>query len=362
MRGEVVRQAARKWPKCRALLDPRTAAGDPLVVKVLIVGGTRFVGYLLAWRLLARGDRLILFNRGSRSDPFGARVERIKGDRTTGELARVLEARKGELDAVVDFAAYHGKEAATAMQALEGSRAHYVLISTGQVYLVREARPSPPVGEHEYDGPLMKEPSRGSGDWEDWEYGMGKRACEDALAALPGRRWTSLRIPMVNGERDHHRRIESYLLRIIDGGPMLLPGGGEHRVRHVYGADVARAIAELLGREAAMGEAFNLAQEEQPRLVEVLAMLAALLGAPLRTKDIAREAVLAKSLALTGVSPFSGVWMSHLDPAKAKKKLGFVHTPLCEYLGRIVASWLAHPPADTPPSYLHRSVELALAR
>src|SRR5262249_55868487 len=159
----------------------------------------------------------------------------------------------------------------------------------------------------------------------------------------------------------HYRRVESYVVRMIDGGPLLLPGGGDHPVRHVYGSDVARAIADLLGKEHAMGKAFNLAQDESPRLVEVLEMIAKHVGATLKTKAVPREAVLAKGLAVTEVSPFSGTWMSNLDPSKAKAELGFVHTPVREYMGRVVASWLAHPQADVPPGYALRSMELRLA-
>ena len=44
----------------------------------------------------------------------------------------------------------------------------------------------------------------------------------------------------MNGERDASGRLESYLWRLLDGGPVILPDGGTHRVRHVYGLDVAR--------------------------------------------------------------------------------------------------------------------------
>jgi nucleoside-diphosphate-sugar epimerase len=336
-------------------------------VNVLIVGGTRFVGYLLAWRLLARGDRVTLFNRGTIPDPFGDKVAREKGDRTTDALRRVLAARKNGLDAVVDFAAYDGPEVQDVLDALGSSPVHYVFVSTGQVYLVRDPPPPTPTKERDYDGKVMSEPSKGSIDWADWAYGVQKRAAEDVLMRSKGQPWTTFRIPMVNGERDHHRRIESYLVRMLDGAPILLPGGGDHPVRHVYGADVARAIADALQKPEAMGEAFNLAQDESPRLIDVLTMLADLLGAKLNTIDVRREAVTEMGLSLVGVSPFSGRWMSNLDPTKAKASLGFVHTPLREYLGRIVQSWLAHPPSDHPPSdhppsYQQRALEIECVR
>src|SRR5437762_27142 len=77
---------------------------------VLVVGGNRFVGYELASRLRAGGHRLTLFNRGSRSDPFGERVERLRGDRMAGDFSRLLAGRR--FDAVVDFAMFRGGEGA----------------------------------------------------------------------------------------------------------------------------------------------------------------------------------------------------------------------------------------------------------
>ena len=128
-----------------------------------------------------------------------------------------------------------------------GRVGHYVAISTGQVYLVREGCPRP-ARESDYQGPLVP-PPQDAYDRAQWDYGIGKRGLEDALA----RAWqdarfpaTRLRIPMVNGERDHFRRIERYLFRLLDGGPLLLPGGGEHRTRHVYSGAVAKGILGLL--------------------------------------------------------------------------------------------------------------------
>ena len=326
---------------------------------VLVIGGNRFVGYELAWRLLAGGHRLTLFNRGTRPDPFGERVERLRGDRTAGDLTRLLGGRR--FDAVVDFAVFRGEEAAEAVRAL-GHAGHYVMISTGQVYLVREPRPSP-AREADYEGTLMAAPASPR-EKEEWDYGMGKRAAEDVLAgAWDASRFpsTRLRLPMVNGERDYHRRLEGYLWRLLDGGPLVLPDGGERPVRHVYGAAVARLTASLLGRRETFGQAYNLAQDETPTLRDMLTVCAELLGAPPRFVSVPAAEIGAAGLEAVSISPFSGRWMSFLDPARAKAELGFRHEPLREYLGRIVAAFLAQPPAAPPAGYARRADEVALA-
>lgn len=328
-------------------------------MKVLIIGGNRFVGYLLTWRLLARGDEVTLLNRGSIPDPFGDRVERIKGDRTSADFPRLLEGRS--FDATVDFAAFEQRDVRTVIDSVGDRVGHYVFISTGQVYLVREGV-NPPARESDYEGPVMARPEDAP-TLKEWEYGVKKRACEDALveAAKSGFHATRLRLPMVNGERDYYRRIESYLWRILDGGPVILPGGGEEVARHVYGLDVAIAIANLLRDERTYGQAYNLCQDEMPSVSDLVGLLIDQLGAEDRRVSVERDQL--DGLTAKDLSPFSQKWMSCLDPARARRELGFRHRPLSVYLNAIVASFLAHPPTEPPETYVKfRAAERELVK
>jgi nucleoside-diphosphate-sugar epimerase len=286
-------------------------------------------------------------------------VERLRGDRTTADFERLLASRS--FDAAVDFAAYDGSDGRRAAEVLGGQVGHYVVISTGQVYLVREGCPRP-ARETDYDGPLTAEPPDPD-DKGQWDYGVKKRALEDALAAAWAKSRfpaTRLRIPMVNGERDHFRRLDRYLWRMLDGGPILLPGGGDGPTRHVYSGSVVKAIVALLGRPETFGEAYNLAQDETPTLRELLTLVAERLGATPRLVDVPRERVREAGLDPLLLSPFSGTWMSFLDPARARAELGFRHEPLGSYLDKIVTTFLAHPRADPPPGYEHRPAEIRL--
>jgi nucleoside-diphosphate-sugar epimerase len=166
---------------------------------------------------------------------------------------------------------------------------------------------------------------------------------------------------MVNGERDHLRRIESYIWRILDGGPVLVPDGGERPMRHVYAGSAVKAVAGLLGDAQTFGRAYNLAQDETPTLVELLKRLADLLGAPARLAPVAAARIAEAGLEPVRISPFSGRWMSFVDPSRAKQELGFRHEPLPSYLDKIVGAFLARPPLDTPPGYADRGREKALA-
>ena len=320
------------------------------------------MGYQLTWRLVAAGHEVTLLNRGTHPDPFGDRVARLRADRTQPEFLTALAGRS--FDAAVDFAAFQRTDAEGVVKALEGRVGHYVLISTGQVYLVRLDPPAP-AREEDYDGPLMAEPPPGHRDRGDWEYGMGKRACEDVLAAAWSSRGfpsTRLRLPIVNGERDHLRRLESYVWRILDGGPLLVPEGGGARLRQVYSGAVVSALLRVLGDRATFGQAYNVCQEETPTLAELLVMLAELLGAPARVVGVSVAEMEGAGLDPIAASPFGTRWKSFLDPGRAQRELGFVHPPLRVYLDKVVASLLAHMPAEAPASYAQRPREIEFAR
>ncbi len=330
-------------------------------MNVLIIGGTRFVGHQLTWRLIAGGHRVTLLNRGTTADPFEGRVDRLIADRSTPDFARALAGR--EFDAAVDFACYTGEDATGAVATLGGGRVgHYILISTGQVYLVREDAPRP-ARESDYPGALIPKPTDDA-DLKDWLYGVEKRRAEDTLIIagqsenFPA---TRLRIPMVSGERDYYRRVESYLVRILDGGPVILPDGGFHHTRHVYSGAVVRLIASILGNPKTFGQAYNLAQAETPTLVELVTLMADLLGSPTRLASIPAVAIQAKGIDPAAISPFSGRWMSFLDPTLARTELGFAHEPPATYLDKIITNYLNAPPGSPPPNYATRGEELRLA-
>lgn len=313
------------------------------------------MGLLLVEQLLARGDRVTTLNRGTLPDPFGDRIERLQGDRSRGAVPRLVGRRS--FDACVDFAAYEARD-------LEGLTAldlgHYVFISTGQVYLVREGCPRPS-REEDYEGPLVPRPAAPE-DQSEWDYGVGKRACEDLLAAAKTFPSTRVRIPVVNGAGDLSGRLESYLFRIRDREPLILPDGGAHRVRHTYAPDVVRAVSALLGDARTHGRAYNLANDETPTLAELVAILARLLGEPPRTASIPAARLLAAGLVPRRISPFSSAWQSFLDPSRARRELGFVATPLEEQMRVIVNSFLACAPRTSPEGYATRREEVRLAK
>lgn len=308
------------------------------------------------------GYQVTVLNRGTRPNPFANRVERITVDRTSAAFKQAIGGRS--FDAVVDFAAYKAEDVEQVLEAFSAdSIGHYIFISTGQVYLVRNNCPLP-ARESDYDGPVMAAPSTPD-DHDEWLYGIRKRAAEDVLVqAWERQRFpsTRLRIPMVNGERDFHRRLESYLWRILDGGPVLLPGYGTKRVRHVYSMAIVRFIADIVGNQAVYGRAYNLCQDEIPTVSEFIHLLADAVGAPAQIVGV-DDAILTESgLSAQSISPFHTTWTSLLEPSRAKLELGFVHELLPRYIERIVTSMMNHLPSQPPDNYVTRAKELEIAK
>lgn len=329
-------------------------------MQILIIGGTRNLGYLFVQALLQAGHTVAVLNRGKTPDTLPASVERLRADRTDpAQLRQALAGRT--FDAVIDNALYKGPEAEAIVDILDGRVGHYLFLSTGQVYLVREGIERP-FKEEDYEGRLMPPPKPNTYSYEEWLYGIDKRKVEDVCAAAYARSgfpYTSLRLPMVNSERDHFNRLLGYVLRLKDGGPILVPETPDFPLRHIYSGDVARAVLLLLDSKQGKGRAYNISQDETTSLDEFLSILGEHLGVVPHILRVRRSLLEANGF-LPDCSPFSDRWMSELDNSRSKNELGMTYTPLREYLAKIVAHWEQSPPAK-PAGYKRRAAEIKFA-
>lgn len=325
-------------------------------MNALVIGGTRNLGPGIVEELRGRGYRVTVFHRGVTVAALPEGVETVHGDRAVeADLRRAAEGRSFEL--VVDTTLYTGPEAEVAARVLGGRVGRYVMLSTGQVYLVRTGI-ARPFREEDYEGPVMPAPE--GADYGDWLYGVEKRAAEETLFAARDLPVTVLRLPMVHSVRDHYQRIGAYLGRLLDGGPILVPAGERPWLKHVYGEDVVRCIGMLAGSGAGLGRAYNLSQDEAPGLAEFLGELARLAGTGLELVAVERERLEAAGL-LLDCSPFSGRWMSALENERSKRELGMEYTEWREYLPVLVTG-LLEKVKEAQPRYGKRAVELALLR
>lgn len=199
-------------------------------MKVIVFGGTRFMGVHAVARLAAAGHEVSVVHRGSARPPAVPGLGEVIGDRDDADtLARVAAT---DPEAVVDFSAYREAQTVSALEALPGVR-RWVHCSTGAVY-----RPAPVFPWRE-EGPL--------GPWPLWGgYGVEKLGCERRLredAARRGRVAVALRPPYVLGPGNYAPREEFVLNRILDGEPVLVPGDGKALLHMVSARDAGAAFA-----------------------------------------------------------------------------------------------------------------------
>lgn len=330
-------------------------------MRVLIIGGTRNLGPSIIRALHADGHEITIFHRGRTLFDPPRGVEVLHGDRGQRDDCERLVGRR-DFDAVIDTTLYNDRDAAIVRDLLLGRIGQYIFISTGQVYLVRTGVRRP-FREEDYEGPLMPEPGKDNHfDHSNWVYGIEKRAAEDLLAqayAIGKFPFTSLRLPMVNSERDNYHRLENYLRRMSDGGPLLIPSDGNLPLRHVYGEDVVCAIRLCLGNPASIGRAYNISQDETLSLSEFLDLVRQIAGSKFQVVALPRE-LLDSARLLPHCSPFSDPWMSSLANERSKQELGMTYTPVREYLEKLVKRFRENRPLQVP-GYDQREGELHFA-
>ena len=332
-------------------------------MKTLIIGGTRNLGPSIVRALLAAGHQVAVLNRGMNPDDLPPSVERLRADRSSAaQMRSALGAR--DFDLVVDTTIYNAAEALATLEVLSGRCGRYIFLSSGQVYLVRVGVHRP-FKEEDYAGELMRRPpEHQKSDVSNWLYGVEKCEVENCMAvawATGKFPYTSLRLPMVNSERDHYDRLYGYFLRLHDGGPLLIPDELGLPVRHVYGEDVAQAILRLaVPGDLGKGQAYNIGQDETLSLEVFLHLLAKIASCSLKVTKVYRGKLEELAL-LPGCSPFSDPWMSSLDNSLSKRELGMVYTPQETYLKNLIAHFEAAPRREIA-GYARRAEEIELAQ
>lgn len=239
-------------------------------MRVLIVGGTRFIGARVAALLAARGDEVTVLHRGRTHNPVLPAVNHIRDAAAEYPVLRFPDAALQDWDAVIHMVAMGKADAGAAADAFAGRCDRFVLISSGDVYraygrLSRlEPGPPDPVPLTE-DAPLraVLYPYRGAeARLGAYAHDYEKILAEDAVrsSALP---WTILRLPKVYGPEDNANLATVYMAT----------GHPEWRWTHGHVDNVAAAIVLAASAPHAQGRVFNVGEEKTPTTAERLARL-----------------------------------------------------------------------------------------
>jgi len=197
-------------------------------MKILILGGTIFVGRHIVEAALARGHEVTLFNRGRTGSNLFDSVERISGDRS--ESLEALKAR--HWDVIIDTSGYVPRVVQKSCEALQNNCESYVFISTGSVY---KDKSKPGISE---DNEILEPKDPDASEWTDDTYGELKAGCEVMVRNVFAERALIIRPGVVVGPHDPTDRFTYWPVRIKAGGKVLAPGASDRPIQFIDGRDL----------------------------------------------------------------------------------------------------------------------------
>lgn len=298
-------------------------------MRLLVVGGTRFVGKAVVQAALAEGHEVTLLHRGRTGPDLFPAARHLIADRD-GDLAVLAD---GEWDATIDVCAYLPRQVHALAAALAGRGGHHVLVSTVSVYA------DPPGPGADESAPLLPAAGQGVEQVTNQTYGPLKVACEQAAEQAYGDRLAVVRPTLVIGPDDYTGRYPWWVRRMARGGEVLAPGPRDQPIQVVDSRDLG-AFMLRLGAAGTVG-VFNGARPwlTWAELLEATdATVAATSGASLTWVD-------AEWLTANGVTgadlPFwtegGPEWALAVSSARAEAA-GLRHRPLADTI-RDTAAW-----------------------
>jgi 2'-hydroxyisoflavone reductase len=213
-------------------------------MRILILGGTCFIGRHIAELSLAAGHELTLFHRGRSNPGILSGAEHILGDRNTD----LSPLRGRTFDVVIDTGGYEVPAVRAAARAVAHPELHYVFVSSISVYADFSRT-------DEASAPLRTTADPESASLSLETYGALKAACERALDQELGGRVQHVRAGLILGPHDYDERFRYWLTRIAAGGEVLAPGDPGALAQQIDARDLAAWI--LACAEARVTGAFN---------------------------------------------------------------------------------------------------------
>ncbi|MBA3662277.1 MAG: NAD-dependent epimerase/dehydratase family protein [Gammaproteobacteria bacterium] len=266
-------------------------------MRVLIIGGNKFIGPYVVQTLHKTGHEIILFNRGQTKHTFPFPVASIQGDRNDLTLFQ-NQLLAFHPDIVIDMIPYTERNAEQVGNIFHGKVKRVVIISSCDVYqaydrlwnVTTDQLISTPLKEQsalrDNFYPYRKILSAKSGDW---GYDYEKILVENTIRSYVDLNSTILRLPMVYGPGDHSR-IYPYLKRIDDARPILLDENKANwRSSRGYVEDMANAVVLAALDTRTGNRIYNVAEKEMYSELEWINRIAEITGKRYEIKELPHE-------------------------------------------------------------------------
>jgi 2'-hydroxyisoflavone reductase len=229
--------------------------------KILVIGGTNFLGPAVVEAALTAGHDVTLFNRGLTHPEWFPHLEKLRGLRDANRQKQDLTALNARhWDAVIDVWPSDPDMVATAAEFLKDRTDHYLYVSSCSAYESKPISPEPhPLVAEDY--PLCPFESSATGYR---QYQVGKAESERRARAVFGEKCTIVRPGVIKGYRDDRPWCEDlwfYLVRVQRGGRQIGPGTGIDSLQLIDVKDVARFLVRCV--DLPIYGIFNVAGEPQ---------------------------------------------------------------------------------------------------
>ncbi|MEH2347367.1 MAG: NAD-dependent epimerase/dehydratase family protein [Nostoc sp.] len=208
-------------------------------MRILIMGGTRFIGVYLTQLLVEQGHEVVLFNRGNRTVPSLQGVGQIIGDRTDATQLKAKLSQEN-FDVIFDNNGRELTDTQPLAEIFKDRVQHFVYMSSAGVYLKSDQLPH-------VEGDLVDPKSRHK----------GKHETEAYLTQL-GLPFTSIRPTYIYGPRNYNELEGWFFDRIVRDRPIPIPGNGLHITQLGHVKDLALAMTQVLGNQQAIGQIYNI--------------------------------------------------------------------------------------------------------
>jgi nucleoside-diphosphate-sugar epimerase len=206
-------------------------------MRILIMGGTRFIGVYLTKLLVESGHKVVLFNRGNR--PVPEQVEQITGDRT--DAAQLKEKLSQEnFDVIFDNNGRELTDTQPLAEIFQDRVQHFVYMSSAGVYLKSDQMPH-------VEGDAVDPKSRHKGKHE-----------TEAFLTQSGLPFTSIRPTYIYGPSNYNELESWFFDRIVRDRPIPIPGNGMHITQFGHVKDLAKAMTKIVGNKQAIGQIYNV--------------------------------------------------------------------------------------------------------
>lgn len=329
-------------------------------MRVLVIGGTRFIGPHVVRQLAGMGHEVTVFHRGKTEADLPPQVEHVHSEQASIPMMHFPNALTDPVpDVVLHMIPIGERDARAVMSAFTGRARRIVAISSGDVYrsygVLHRTEPGPleplPITE---ETPLRQvlypnrgETPRSEDDPNRWDDEYDKILVERALMSEPTLPGTVLRLPFVYGPNDGGR-LTGYIKRMDDGRPAILLERGMAGFRGTWGyvENVAAAIVLAVIDERATGRIYNVGEPDAPPMADWVRTVGRVAGWNGDVIEVARDRL--PEHLTWGDCNWDQHWV--MDTTRIRWELGYEEPiPRDEALRRTINWERANPPQEIDP-------------